>query len=136
MQKRGQISIEYLIVVGFITTIVIGLLSLSYFYASGVRDQIKVSQIKTFAEKIIAEAERVYYAGEPSKTTITAYLPPGISSLYVAEQNLIISVRLSSGIATTGYTSNVPINVSIDPSEGVKEITITAQSDRVLVSQS
>ncbi len=135
MEKRGQISIEYLIVVGFVTLLVITLLGLSYFYASAIRDQIRTSQSQTFAEKVLVEAEKVYYAGEPSKTTLTAYLPPGITMLNVQEQSIIISIQLSNGISTSSYTSNVPIETDISTSSGTKRLTLIAQSDRVVVAE-
>lgn len=135
MKERGQISIEYLIVVGFISVLVIAIIGISYLYASGVRDQIKSSQIENFAEKIVAESERVYYAGEPSRTTITAYLPAGVDSISVQEQSIIISYQLNSGQSTNAFPSNVPISLSINADEGLKRISIVAQSDRVAVSQ-
>lgn len=133
MRERGQISIEYLIVVGFVTLLVITILGVSYLYANGIRDQIKTNQAQTFAEKVIAESEKVYYAGEPSKTTITAYLPEGVTQLEVAEQSIIISLTIGSNTSKAAYSSNVPINITISTTPGVKHLIITAQSDRVVV---
>ena len=135
MKKRGQISIEYLIVVGFVTFIVIAVLGVSYFYASSIRDQIKSSQISSFAEKIIVEAEKVYYASEPSKSTISVYLPAGINSITIEEQNMIISYQSSSGTTISAFKSNVPIEITTTITEGPKRLSITAQSSVVSIIQ-
>lgn len=135
MKRRGQISIEYLIVVGFVTLLVISLLGVSYFYASSIRDQIRTNQAKEFAEKVIVESEKIYYAGEPSKTTITAYLPAEVTALWVEEQSIIISIRLSSGLTTTSYTSNVPLELTVSTDPGVKKLSLVAQPERVLITE-
>ncbi len=85
MRNRGQISLEYLIVVGFVVFIVILLLGLAVFYTSTARDSMSFNQLNNFANKLLNSAETVYFAGEPSKLTITAYLPEGVSSFEILE---------------------------------------------------
>lgn len=137
MYKRGQISLEYIIVVAFVMFAVIILLGISLFYASGVQDQIKVNQLSTFAEKIISSAESVYYAGEPSKVTITAFLPKGVTNFQTNSNSLIFTFVTTTGTSINAFESNVPLDNSFTLSlnEGVKRISITAGGDRVYVAQ-
>lgn len=134
--KRGQISLEYIIVVGFVMFAVIILLGISFFYAASVQDQIKLNQLSTFAEKIIHSAESIYYAGEPSKVTITAFLPKGMQNFDVNSNSLVFTIATSSGQTIIAYESAVPISdFSLTLNEGVKRITITAGDDIVNVAE-
>jgi hypothetical protein len=132
--KKGQISIEYLILVGFITFAIIGILATSVFYSSAIRDRIKFNQLNAFAEKIIRSSEGVFYAGEPSKITITAYLPNGITGIEVLEKDIIFDISTESGDTKIAYSANVVMEGEINPSEGVKRISIFAGVDRVYLN--
>ena len=88
LKERGQISIEYLILVSFITFLIIGILSASIYSFSIIRDKNKFNQLESFSQKIVNSAESIYYAGEPSKATINAYLPPGVNEILIQDNSL------------------------------------------------
>lgn len=131
MFKRGQISIEYLVVVGFVVFLVISILGFAFFYSSNIRDRIRVNQATGFANKLISASESVYYSGEPSKITIRTYLPSGVKNIDVLDDSLIIGIITNSGLTTMAFSSNVPINGSISVAEGVKNIEVVAKEDGV-----
>jgi len=135
MFKRGQISTEYLIVVGFVVFLVMGILGVAFFYTSITNDQIKVSQVSNLANKIISSAESVFYAGEPSKLTITGYMPIGVSSFEIMPNEIVASISTSSGVSTISFTSNVPLLGNVSSSEGVKRIEVLAQQDEVAINE-
>src|SRR3989344_417475 len=103
MLKRGQISFEYMIVIGFVTLVISLILGVSILYTNTVQDRVKVNHMDSFADKIISTSEYVFYAGEPSKATITAYLPKDVTAIEVLENTLFISIRTSSGLNKLGY---------------------------------
>jgi len=133
--KRGQASFEYLILVGFVTLIISGIFAVALLYTNSSQDNVRITQITNFANKIISSSESMFYAGEPSKTTITAFLPEGVKNITIAENTLIISVQISSGLNVIGFPSKVNITGDITHTPGIKEIVITAQEDRVLIAQ-
>ena len=137
MKKRGQTSFEYLIIVSFITFIVIGILSIALVYSSSINSQIRITQMNNFANKIISTSESVFYAGEPSKTTILVYIPEGLESIDINEDEnlLIISLQSPSGTITSAFSSNVDISGSLVSSPGVKKIEVKAESDKIVISQ-
>jgi len=137
MIKGGQISLEYLIVVGFVMFAVIILFGISLFYAHSVQDQIKVNQLSTFANKILNSAESIYYAGEPSKVTITAFLPQGVQDFEITQNSLVFTFITSSGSSIVAFEGDVPLDedFSLSLNEGVKRLTITATGDRVYVAE-
>lgn len=139
--KRGQISVEYLIIAGFIVFLVITIIGFAFFYTSGTSDAIKINQVSNFANKITSNAEAVFYAGEPSRVTITAYLPDGVQNIAIQENNLfVIDVQTTSGVSKIGFKSDVPLTIAASPNDlkkdaGVKSIQIIAQSGNVLIYQ-
>ena len=133
--KRGQISTEYLIIVGFITFLVISLSSVAFFYTASSRDRIKFSNLAQFANALIVGAEDVYYEGEPSQRVLTVYLPVGVQSVNIAQEGIYINVTTASGYNFIFYSSKVPLAGSISHSEGVKRIVIVAQPDRAHISE-
>ncbi|MEK6844617.1 MAG: hypothetical protein AABX83_04300 [Nanoarchaeota archaeon] len=134
-KNRGQISTEYLVIVSFITILIIGILSISLLYSSQINDRIRINHLQNFANKIISSSERIYYSGEPSKSTVSAFLPAGVTNFEIIENQLVFSIVTSSGLTTIAFTSNVPIEGVLSISEGVKVITVTAQSDKVVLTE-
>ena len=138
MNEMGQISLEYLIVVAFVVFAVIVILGVSIFYTSSAQDQIKISQLSAFANKITGSAEAVYYAGEPSKVTITAYLPEGVQNVQVIADNLVVTMVISSGATVLAFESNVPLDNSaiFSLNGGLKRLVISAGADNVHITES
>ena len=132
--RNGQISTEYLIVVGFITFFVITILGVAFFYASQVQDSMRADQLEQFAKKVISSAEAVHYAGEPSKSTISAYMPSGVTGVVVLDNEIVFNLSLSSGLNIVSYESKVPIEGNISSTEGVKTVEIVALPDRSLIT--
>ena len=131
--KRGQISTEYLIVVGFVVFLVISMLGIALFYTSGIRDTIKHSQIEKFAEKFISSAESVFFAGEPSQKKFIGYLPSGVNSIQLNNKDVIINYTTSSGENFIAFKSAVPIEGTITATSGIKSFTLQAQLDKAVI---
>jgi uncharacterized protein (UPF0333 family) len=134
-QTRGQVGVEYMIIVGFVTLAIITVVVLAYFYSANIKDMIRLNQVEGFASRLISSAESVFFKGEPSKATIKLYLPDGVDDITVTQGGLIISTRVSSGINRRLFPSEVPLNGSITTPEGLKKLVLEARVDDVLISQ-
>jgi hypothetical protein len=132
-QRRGQISTEYIIVVSFVLFVVLSTLGIALFYSSQIKDTIKFNQIESFSQKVISQAESIYYAGDPSHTQTTGYLPVGINSIQILDYYIVYNVSTSSGNAVTAYKSNVNLTGSISPNSGMKKVYLNATQDNVVV---
>ena len=130
MKSKSQISFEYLIIMGFVTFVIIGVLGIAMFYSGGIKDRIKITQMTNCANKIISTAESVFYSGYPSRATITCQLPENIQEISISEDSLVISIQTSSGLMKRAFTSNVPISegttewLTISP--GIKKVRLEA----------
>jgi len=136
IKKRGQIGIEYMVVMGFIVFIILGILGIGFYYMGITNEQMILSQIDNFAKKVISTAERVYYEGSPSKATIEVYLPEQVDNISIIDNNLVVTFQTREGESISAFKSNVPINGTISSNSGVRKIIITAKENYVEISSS
>ena len=132
--NKSQAGIEYMILLGFVTFAVISILIMAYFYSDQIRDRLRLNQVESFASQLVNSAESVFFAGEPSKTTVRLYLPDGIKSIEIVSDAIIINTHLSSGDNLRAFDSNVPLQGTISISEGIKKLSVEAKEDYVLIS--
>ena len=135
IRDKSQISMEYLIIVGFATFVILSVLSIAFFYGGVIRDKVKTTQINNFANKVLSTAESVYYYGEPSKATISVYMPDNILNIDISSNALYIEYQTSTGTEKNGFFSKVPISGNITASSGVKRILFLAEEDKVSISK-
>jgi len=131
--KRGQVSIEYVLVFGFVALVVLITLGVGMEYSGSIKDNIKMTQVNNFASKIISASESVFYYGEPSKSTITSYLPESVEGVEIVDNNILIELRTSSGLNRIAFPSNVPISGNISKNDGVKNIEIVANETAITI---
>ncbi|MFH1291254.1 MAG: hypothetical protein ABIH79_01730 [archaeon] len=138
-EKNAQSSMEFLILMGFLTFVIIGILGIGYSYSGTTNDRIKSGQINSFANKIISTSETVFYAGEPSKATISVRLPDGVQDIEIINDTLVITYYLATGQNKISFSSNVPIAESsteeISSVSGIKNLIIVANSTHAVISQ-
>lgn len=125
-KRRGQASFEYLILMGFVTLVLAGILGIAFFYTSGIQDRVRINQVNNFASKVISAAEYIYSAGEPSKTTVLAYLPENVKNITIEENLILISIETSSGLSRIGFPSSVNITGEIPYTPGLKKLEVEA----------
>lgn len=133
VRKKGQVGIESMILIGFVTFVIISVFGLSVFYSGQVKDQIRSNQVENFAVQLIHSAESVFFAGEPSRVSVNLYLPEGVTDIEVNSTYLIVSTHLNSGENRRGYVSRVPLSGVISSTPGTKKLSLRATSDCVLI---
>jgi len=134
MKKRGQVSIEYMIIVGIATVVIISLLAISNYYSKEVETTINTNQIDRIAKEIVDTAESMYYFGEPSKTTIKVFIPEGIKHINISNNELNFKVRTQTGLTDMSYGSSVPMQGNLPYSYGFHYVTIEAKEGYVWIN--
>jgi hypothetical protein len=124
---------EYLVIMGFLTFVLIVILGLAFYYSGGIKDRIKVIQVDNFGEKIISTSESVFYHGKPSKATISIFIPEGVSEITIADDSLFVTVQLHKGVEKKAFTSEVPLQGSLTLYTGVRKIEVVAEEDAVII---
>jgi len=132
--KKAQISMEYMMIVGFLTFVLIGVLGVALYNSNSLRDMIQSRQVGSFGNKIISASESAFYSGKPSKITIVVNIPEGISDVNISEDTLFITYQASSGINLVSFPSNVPITGDVSSVSGIRKIQLEAQLNSVVIS--
>ena len=134
MKKRGQISLEYMAVVGITTVVTISLLVLSNYYSRQVESTLDTNQIYSITKEIVDNAESVYYFGQPSKTTIKVFIPKGIQDVTVGPKELSFKVKTQSGYSDVFHLSSVTLQGNISTTYGFHYISVEAKEGYVWIN--
>jgi len=132
--KNAQVSVEYVIIVGFILFITIPLILIFYEHTSSTNDQVITSQVDMIAKKVVDSAKSVYYLGEPSKTRIKVYMPTNIENVTIDNYEVVFKVKTKSGVTDISQPSSVNISGFISVTKGIHYISIESKGDYVWVS--
>jgi len=134
-KKRSQISVEYMMIIGFVTLITVPLILIYHSFMQDSRDDINSVQVQQIAQKIVDAAESVYYLGEPSQTTLSVNIPDSIILVNLtAGYEIVFKIKTSSGAADIVQSSSVNITGSLPINKSAYAIILTAKSDHVKVS--
>ena len=134
MSNKSQISMEYMLIIGFSTFIIIVLLIIAQTYSSEINDQIITNQLDRVAKEIVNNAESLYYFGDPSSITIRAYIPSNIKDIDIIGNEITFTVRTKQGDTDMSYPSNVNLEGNISVSYGYRDIEITAREGYVWIN--
>jgi uncharacterized protein (UPF0333 family) len=131
MKKRGpskaQISMEFLIVVGFAFLMTIPLVIIFFQQSQTINTEVTASQADKVASEIRDAADEVYYLGSPSKKTITIYVPEGVKSITLLDNKIIFLVDSPGGDYELVKWSAANLSGGVPASKGL--LRIAAESN-------
>lgn len=131
---KSQISVEYMMVMGFAALMTLPLLLIYYTYSSESSDSVATSQALQIARKIVDASESVYFLGKPSQTTLKLNFPDRIDSINLLNREVVIKVKTKSGITDVVQVSSVNMSGSLPTSQGIHIITVKAEDGYVQVT--
>ena len=135
MKKRGQISVEFIVIYGFVLLMMIPLTIIFYTQSGDTKDVLYNNQLHNIGTRVIDKAESIYYYGQPSKTTIKAYFPENIENITIKNREFIFKFRNSKNtLNEIILTSLVNISGSVSNNQGIHNIIIESQGDYVKIS--
>jgi len=123
---RGQIAMEYLMIMGFVLAALSPLVVIYYVYTQDSAEHVSASQLSGIAKEVVDAAEEMYYLGYPSQISMRVYIPPGLESSAVIGRQLIMTIATDKGPAEIVETSAVNMSGSFPADEGIYTITIKA----------
>jgi len=130
----GQVSLEFAIIMGFVTLLIIPLISVFYYQVKETNDRVIIEQSYKVAKEIVDEAESVYYMGEPSKSMIKAYIPKHVQSIEISGRSVLFRIKISNSTSDVEAVSRVNLSGSINSAEGLRYIRLQATGDRVEIT--
>ena len=132
--NKAQVSMEYIIIVGFVAIITIPLILIFNSHSTEINENIIANQADYIASKIADAAESVYYLGESSKVTFRVYMPKKINTINIGNNEVVFYVKKLNGIDQVVKYCPVPINGSISSDSGIYNIVVESKGDYVWVS--
>ncbi len=132
--KKAQVSVEYLVIVGFVAVIVIPMLLIFYTYADRTEDEVISNQVNKIGLKVSDAAEAMYYLGEPSRTRVRAYFPKNINTITVGNNELVFIIHTKEGEDDIVLYTPVPIQGSLDVHSGYHNINVRSRGSYVEIT--
>ena len=134
MKINAQVSVEYMLVMGFAALMTVPLLLIYYTYSSDSSDSVATGQAIQIARRIVDSSESVYYLGKPSQTTLKLNFPDRISSANLSNREVIFQIKTKNGITDIVEVSSVNISGILPTTQGIHILTIKAEDGYVQVT--
>lgn len=131
---KSQVSVEYMLVMGFAALMTIPLLLIYYTYSSDTSDSVAVSQALQIARKIVDSSESVYYLGKPSQTTLKLNFPDRIESTNLSSKEVVLKIKTKNGVTDIVQVSSVNMSGSLPTTQGIHIITVKAEDGYVQIT--
>lgn len=133
MNKRAQVSMEYLTIFAFVIMLTLPLILIYGVQTKNVREDVLNAQMYKVLSKIGDSAEEVYFQGPPAKKTIRISFPEGIHSIKV--NGSYIEATYTSGQSEITITKDTAaiLNGTIRTFSGDHVITFTANTSEVFL---
>ena len=132
--SSGQVSIEYMVIIGFVTVITIPLIIVCHSFIQESNDEITSTQVSQIAKKIVDAAESVYYMGEPSQTSLRVNIPGNVITANTSNYEVLFQIKTKSGVVDIIQSSSVNITGSLPTNRSTYMITVRAVSNYAYVS--
>lgn len=134
MRLKSQVSVEYMLIMGFAALMTIPLLLIYYTYTSDSSDSVATSQASQIARNIIDSSESVYFLGKPSQTTLKLNFPDKIHSANLSSREVVFKIKTKAGITDVVQVSSVNMSGSLPITQGLHIITIKAETGYVQIT--
>jgi len=131
---KAQISVEYMLVIGFAALMTAPLLLIYYTYSSDSSDSVATSQALQISRRIVDASESVYYLGKPSQTTLKLNFPDNIYSINLSNKEVVFKIKTKNGITDIVQVSAANITGNLPTTEGIHIITVKAEDGYVQIT--
>lgn len=132
--RSAQISMEYILIVGFGLALVIPLLLIFHNQINDINDELSDAQVGKAADELITAIDSVYYLGAPSTKTLKLYFPAYIKQVTFYNHSFTILVESPDGDwEAVRYTSATLDGDIRTPGGGLSVITIKANEHNVTI---
>jgi uncharacterized protein (UPF0333 family) len=133
-RKRGQVSMEFFIVIAFTFAVLVPLV---YFYFSESQDavgEVNGAQVVQVARKIVSNAEAVYAFGEPTSITLRVYMPSGVQKIAINGTEITFWMYGNQGLYAFSESFAMNVSGSVGNTTGIHNIKIMAKNESVVIN--
>lgn len=142
MRKRGkaQVSVEFSLLIGFVTFLLLASIGIAYYYSGTAKDQIRVNAVDKAGKKIAETIDSICALGAPSKATIQVTIPESVESFSATNEGIFFNVKFRDHVGNMFYKTQCKVNVTDEArmslaKEGTKTIILKVIEDTVEISK-
>ncbi|MCS7134635.1 MAG: hypothetical protein NZ889_02140 [Candidatus Pacearchaeota archaeon] len=147
MKKRGkkaQVSVEFSLLLGLVTLLLLAIIGIAYYYSGSAKAQIRVNTIEKAGKKIADTADSICFLGAPSKATIQVNIPEGVEEVKVQSNGIhgvLFKVKIRGNVVTDlFYKTQCPILIDDQTlvglkKQGTKTIVVIAEENKVRITR-
>ncbi len=132
--SRAQISMEYLIVMGFVVLMSVPLVVIFFEQSAGAQDYVNADRASQIGRQVVDSAEKVYYLGSPSVTTLKVSMPDTVNAVIISPADITFRMDTGSGQSDVTIPSDVALSGNISSASGLQYIRIQSLGDSVNIS--
>lgn len=133
MSQKGQSSMEYLLVMAFVFTMLVAIIVLAYSQSATFSTDVSASQIQKVGNQLVDAANTVYYAGPPTKKTIRLYFPQGVRNVTLSGNTIIFIMQGTNGPYEYAIPAATNLTGTLQPFPGIHTVTVEAQEAAVAI---
>jgi hypothetical protein len=126
---RGQVAIEYVIVMAFAMLLIAPLIIVYYSQTTQLTDETTSATIERAATQIAEVADTVYYLGTPSTRTLTVDFPDNVKSVLLSGSTVTFTVSSSHGDYEQNGFSAANLTGGFSVTKGPHVLVVSALSD-------
>ncbi len=111
--KKAQVSMEYMIIIGFSLMVMIPIIILATNYSTDYSYKFKSYQAQKAADIFTKISDELFFEGYPSKRTIKIYIPDNIKDSYIINKTIVFELRQKNDIIKV-YSTAEYANMSFE----------------------
>lgn len=136
---RGQVSIEYLIIIGVALGVLIPAVVFFYAYSQSSTTTSTNSHINDIGLRIVNTVKTTYAVGTGAWQTVDFIMPAQVTRIYVNGTELVFTYETASGVSEAVFFS--PVNMTAQNADGnistahpgTTKYRVTSQGQTVLI---
>lgn len=121
MEKEGQSSLEYILLVGILLVL---LIPLFYYATNKTSESIKVSQATDVVESLAKAADEVYVLGAGTKRFVWINVPGGVESASISSSEITLTIHVFGDTSDVVAATNAPLAGEIPIEKGTYKIPV------------
>lgn len=119
--KRGQVSLEYVLILGMLFII---LIPFFYYSMEGSITNVKMYKADDAVNTLAGAADAVYGLGPGTKKIVRIELPGGVESTLVNNHEITLKLRISGGVSDVFATTKPEVTGTFPSSKGYHTLKV------------
>lgn len=119
--KRGQVALEYIILIG---ALFLALIPIFYYALQQSSQNIRMNEANDFVNTLAATADMVYALGPGSQDRVRVIIPSGVKSISVSGNEILLKLSIFGGVSDIYATTKANLTGELPVRKGICYISV------------